>query len=526
MLQSGENLRNPQFFVGVVEDRKDPLRMGRVRVRAFGVHTSDKALIPTDKLPWAMPIMPYTSASISGVGWSATGPVEGSWVFGAFIDGREMQQPVIFGTMVGLPNEQPDKAKGFADPDGNYPKVNNLRESDVNRLARNDGVEYSEPSLAAKIETRQTAVKTAVPPEVPTVKPKLSGDYYKRREWSEPNPRYGGEDDASQERVQDVDEDGEVIGTSRTAGSSVYALKEKSQYSKYPYNHTWTTESGHALEMDDTPNAERIHLYHSKGTFFEVQPDGTRVTKVVGDDYEIVVGDKKVLITGNTDVTFGAEGKPSDVRIYCHKDLTTQAGGDLYLEVDGNFNLNVKGDMVSKITGNEEKAIMGDQAINVNGHRKERVQKDKHIRVGGSHNEVISVNHNHAILGNTSVTVGGAPLGAPSGYGTYTYGRDLNISATTNTQFTTAGTFTVGATGNVNMTTETSFKFVATTGIYNVDVATGIEMSTLAGNFTANTMSGLMDLDASAFIYLDAPMIHLNLPGPPSSASAMDAFIG
>ena len=36
------------WFIGVVEDRNDPERLGRVRVRALGYHTEDKTKIPTD----------------------------------------------------------------------------------------------------------------------------------------------------------------------------------------------------------------------------------------------------------------------------------------------------------------------------------------------------------------------------------------------------------------------------------------------------------------------------------------------
>ena len=35
---SAEYFRNFQYFFGVVEDRLDPLKMGRVRIRAFGIH--------------------------------------------------------------------------------------------------------------------------------------------------------------------------------------------------------------------------------------------------------------------------------------------------------------------------------------------------------------------------------------------------------------------------------------------------------------------------------------------------------
>ena len=33
------------FYTGVVEDRFDPLSLGRVRVRLYGLHTDDKKLI-------------------------------------------------------------------------------------------------------------------------------------------------------------------------------------------------------------------------------------------------------------------------------------------------------------------------------------------------------------------------------------------------------------------------------------------------------------------------------------------------
>ncbi len=70
------------WFVGIVEDRNDPLKIGRVRVRCFGWHTRDTSILPTESLPWAQVLIPVTSASISGVGTSPTGLVEGSWVIG------------------------------------------------------------------------------------------------------------------------------------------------------------------------------------------------------------------------------------------------------------------------------------------------------------------------------------------------------------------------------------------------------------------------------------------------------------
>ena len=89
------------WFMGVVEDRNDPLKMGRCRVRIAAYHTSDKTILPTADLPWSMPLLPITSASVSGVGHSPIGPVEGTWVLGFFIDGEDAQIPIMLGTFPG-----------------------------------------------------------------------------------------------------------------------------------------------------------------------------------------------------------------------------------------------------------------------------------------------------------------------------------------------------------------------------------------------------------------------------------------
>ena len=68
------------WWVGVVEDRHDPMYLGRCKVRCLGWHTDDKKLMPPIDLPWAFPLMPITSASQTGVGQTPLGPVEGTWV--------------------------------------------------------------------------------------------------------------------------------------------------------------------------------------------------------------------------------------------------------------------------------------------------------------------------------------------------------------------------------------------------------------------------------------------------------------
>lgn len=92
----------PNFYVGVVEDRKDPLKLGRARVRIVGLHTEDKSVLPTEDLPWAYKIQPTTSGAISGIGHSPVGVMEGTWVAVQFID-PEKQMPFIVGAIGGYP---------------------------------------------------------------------------------------------------------------------------------------------------------------------------------------------------------------------------------------------------------------------------------------------------------------------------------------------------------------------------------------------------------------------------------------
>lgn len=90
------------FYTGCVENRNDPLKLGRCQVRVLGLHTENKVILPTDELPWAYPLGSITSASMSGIGWSPTGVVQGTWVLVIFMD-EDQQQPIMLGTLGGIP---------------------------------------------------------------------------------------------------------------------------------------------------------------------------------------------------------------------------------------------------------------------------------------------------------------------------------------------------------------------------------------------------------------------------------------
>ena len=108
--------KNFVWWIGEVEDRNDPLRLGRVRVRCFGWHTTDKELLPAKALPWANVVMPATAPATS-----SSGLTRGVWVFGFFMDGNKAQRPVVIGHLPGYrfgspgESELPRAARGEAD---------------------------------------------------------------------------------------------------------------------------------------------------------------------------------------------------------------------------------------------------------------------------------------------------------------------------------------------------------------------------------------------------------------------------
>ena len=145
------------WFIGVVEDRNDPMQMGRVRVRCYGWHTEKKDQIPTNELPWAVVINPTTSSSVSGVGSSPSEIMNGSWVMGFFLDGEIAQEPAVLGTISGFPTETPNSKIGFSDPEGNFPRYINA--PDVNKLARGiNQISYTVDSSISEPASKYAAV--------------------------------------------------------------------------------------------------------------------------------------------------------------------------------------------------------------------------------------------------------------------------------------------------------------------------------------------------------------------------------
>ena len=342
-----------QWFVGVVEDRQDPQKLGRVRVRCLGYHTENNEKLPTQNLPWAHPMNPITSATVSGVGQTPLGPVEGTWVVGFFQDGADAQTPIVMGTLPGVPKDLPvkDDKRGFQDTlNGNYPKYKD--ETDVNRLAVNDE-ENPHPTLTLRKADRDLAVGVANVDATTIVDDVLTAD--DGGFWDEPETTYAA---------------------------------------TYPYNHVYETEGGHIREYDDTVGAKRIHERHASGSGYEIQDDGTKITRVKKDNYCITTGDDYCHIQGTNGGketydgglrvkvnALGLENNHYNIEVGAKSNVTIEVQngdinllsqlGDVNLKAGKNMNidvaqaLNIKvGGAITETAASKKESVTGEHEMN------------------------------------------------------------------------------------------------------------------------------------------------------------------
>ena len=340
------------WFTGVVEDRIDPEYLGRVKVRCIGLHTSDQNDLPTADLPWAQVVLPVSSAAISGLGFSPSALVEGSWVYGYFRDGENCQEPLVLGSIPGRPTELAQSG-GFNDPNGVYPKYKD--EVDTNRLAVNlksDGTETNPHlSLTLRRSTRITGVATA--------------DF---------NPVTAADDSAI------AASDGDTFDQPEIPYSSTY-----------PFNKVYETESGHIRELDDTPSNERIHERHRTGTSYEIDKDGNKVEIIKGQSFRLLSNKEQVQIQGDSDISIDGRHK-----IYINKTNTEGNNYDIQVGTGANVNIQVDSGDVNIVT------VQGKMNLNSGG--------DMNVKVGGNYTLLVDGNKTETIEGSKTSNTTGAVI--------------------------------------------------------------------------------------------------------------------
>lgn len=343
------------WWFGVVEDRFDPLNLGRCKIRCFGWHNSDRNAIPIEDLPWAHPIVPYGNKS-------AQPPTEGTMVFGFFADGKEGKYPILLGTVPGIPEEIRGSTQGFFDPyeagekaanvnpvfprkvrsvevkrDGNGSKIVNdfarrypsvLNEPTISRLARPERIEGATSGGNAGARSASITGTTI--------------DFQRKN-------RVVNIKSARSDKSR---------STSTRRAETVWEEPFPSFNAKYPFNHVTETESGHAFEMDDTPKFERVQLSHRTGSTLEFLPSGSVKQKTFKDKYDIVMGNQKTYINGAKDETI-----QSDMFLKINGKLVIQCDG---VDFESAGDINMKGYNI-RISADKELHLFGQGRTHVYG---------------------------------------------------------------------------------------------------------------------------------------------------------------
>jgi hypothetical protein len=287
MRDTGVGIYEPLFFIGCVENNVDERLEKRVQVRAFGVHgTVDQ--VPTESLPWATLV--YGSYDPN----SPLPPIN-SFVFGFFIDGRDAQQPMIIGLIPTQMTEVIDPAvTGWGALPGR----------DANILAKGSAPEdYGQPANS-RLERGENIDQTYVLLQemnrikgIPTARMNSDDE---TPPFEEPAPSYNAQ---------------------------------------YPFNRVIETAS-HSIELDDTPGAERITIFHRSGSYVSIDSAGTSVHKSISDKYEINDANQHVYIGGKSHVTI-----MGDSRVLVKGNKIEEVEGDFMQIVHGNHLLSVAGQM-------------------------------------------------------------------------------------------------------------------------------------------------------------------------------------
>jgi hypothetical protein len=527
------------WWTGVVEDRDDPEKLGRCRVRIFGWHTEDTKLLPTNELAWALPMQSVTSAAASGVGSTPIGIVTGSWVVGFFLDGDEGQQPVIMGTIAGKPTASTaalvakqqeatsqnyitdQTGKPIYDQAGNAISSSNdvlakedtlkplkaqdltaifsalgteLSNNDYTKIGDNgeigkyqfsasmlidlgyvrrpaggvitnsildttslwnnlDGIKSKAEFLANTAEQElamfnytqynyDTLVRLGKIKETDDYKvvggllasahvmgaknadkldkkdiagqraekyftlgnntlggdatefirqyqeagnylPQTSTlnneDLAKVSGFTDPNKKYPkyeytGLSDINKLAVSDrthlsfqIKENKRIEKIPLARTDQTWDEPEPAYGAAYPYNQVIETEAGHVIEIDSTPNAERLQIFHKAGTYIEIDVNGSMVRKVVGENYEVMDRNNFVYVKGAQCLT--VEGKTSilvkdNAQIEVEGSLSVTGHGDALVQAAGSMAVVAESAIV---TAKNSLDIITEGALNLQG---------------------------------------------------------------------------------------------------------------------------------------------------------------
>lgn len=351
------------LYQGVVVDRDDPYRMGRVRVRVVGIHDICEEEIPNSVLPWAKVLFPVSNPSNQGVQGFSSGLMIGSVVLVCFLDeySEEYQNPLVLGSLSQIHFEESNEENNCKN--GFKPEPENTEQTPV-EVAYTTNI-YNEDQNECIIINKTTRDK-------------------KENQTSASEVSYNPQSD-----------DDKIYGENTI----------------YPFNKVYNSESGHVIEVDDTKGSERISINHRTGTFIEFDPNGdlkdtvlcSRYSSINGDSHSHIKGFSVITIDKNLKLLLNtAKNKTTEEKSY-DLDIEVEEGANVNISIKkGNCNLLVeKGDINLKL--NE-----GDMTIRQEkGDYKHYVNGNYYLHVTGQMDTIIGENHISNIQGSRYTQIDG-----------------------------------------------------------------------------------------------------------------------
>ena len=298
-------IKDPLFFIGVVENNKDPRNEGRVAVRAFGIHgknNDENGGVKSTDLPWAI-------CASGNYDPNNPPPPLNSFVYGMFLDGRNAQHPLILGLIPSQYASEHDPAK---DGWGVIPDADN--QLNARGMSPRD---FGLPQQS-RLMTGEALGET-----------------------------YLLEQDLNRKHDQKI-----------ANSTETWAEPPSAFAAKYPYNKVIETAQ-HSIELDDTPGGERIMIHHKSGAYVQIDAKGTVTERAEADRYEINIGTKHES-SGHSVVTINGNS-----HVYVKGNKTEEIEGNYELLVHGQAHFGVGGQM--NINGGEQLQMRaGDVKIDAN----------------------------------------------------------------------------------------------------------------------------------------------------------------
>lgn len=140
-----------------------------------------------------------------------------------------------------------------------------------------------------------------------------------------------------------------------TASGATWSEPDSFYAATYPNNSVYKSKNGIIVEIDDTDDNVRMHVYHPSGTRNEVNNFGDKVAHTARHSYMVVVGNDNAYIKGTKSITVDG-----NMDVYCKSAVN--------IKVDGNATINVGGDGIVDIAGSATLGVGANMTTNVGGN--------------------------------------------------------------------------------------------------------------------------------------------------------------